>query len=168
MALQQTPRLGEILLERHWVNPEDIQRATNTQRHTHEPLGEILLKQSSINKRQLARALRWQRFVRMALLVGSCSAGLAQQVAASEAQAITDQMVDTIAKQHAPVLTEEQHTRRSTDKLIVSNLQHTLGAPTWSLLKGEYTAGVNKYTEGMRYKAKWSDDSLKLEVCYQF
>ena len=74
MATQQAPRIGDILLERQWVKPEDLARAARTQRITHAPLGEILLQQTSINKRQLARALRWQRFVRMALMVGTCNA----------------------------------------------------------------------------------------------
>jgi len=165
MATQQAPRIGDILLERQWVKADDLARASRTQKLTHAPLGEILLQQASINKRQLARALRWQRFIRMALVVGTCSTSLSQPAFSSEAQRITDQMVDNFQSGAA---SPQVKNRRSSDRLLSNSLKQSLGTPAWTLLQGEYAAGVNRYTEGMRYKANWSEDDFRIEVRYQF
>ena len=165
MATQQAPRIGDILLERQWVKPEDLARAARTQKLTHAPLGEILLQQTSINKRQLARALRWQRFVRMALVVGTCTASLAQPAFASDAQRLTEDMMNSV---NNVATTSVKKNRRSTDRITPNALKQTLGTPMWTVLAGEYAAGVDRYTEGLSYKAKWSEDDVKIEVRYQF
>lgn len=159
-------RLGEILLDRSWISQEDLRRAIEQQAQSQLPLGQILIAQASITERQLKRALRWQRFARAALLVGSMTAAVAP-VAASEAQRLTNQLVDQIAATWALPSQPAASSHHDSNKQQ-KNIKSLLGTPAWTLLQGRYAYGVGKHTEGMRYQAKWDASRLSLEVRYQF
>lgn len=165
-----TPRIGEILLERNWVKPQDLEIAAKIQRETHQPLGQILLQQASVSERHLKRALRWQKVVNTAFLIGSCSAAAFSHYAtASDALRTTEQMVAQITANSTAKSQHRKHLTSFTEtKDIADTVKLALGTPTWTLLKGEYSVGADNYTEGMRYKANWSDSSFKLDVRYQF
>jgi hypothetical protein len=51
---------------------------------------------------------------------------------------------------------------------LASELNSYIEAPVVTLLKGEYSGGVDSYSEGMVYKAKWSNKGVKLNIKYQF
>ena len=51
---------------------------------------------------------------------------------------------------------------------LTSEFKSYIEAPVVTLLKGGYSGGVDPYSEGMVYKAKWSDKGVKLNVKYQF
>ena len=158
-------RLGDILLARHWVAQEDLDRAIDRQRQDPRPLGQILLDQTSISERQLTRALRWQRLARAAVIMGSLGAG-AVPAGASEALRLTDQMVERIAKQYAKSPAKKSGNMSTDDS--AQRLKSLLGAPAWTLLQGRYTLGDAPDIEGVRYQARWSSSHIKLEIRYQF
>lgn len=156
-------RLGDILLARQWIDEADLARAVREQANSQIPLGQILLAQASITERQLKRALRWQRFARAALLMGSLGAAAAP-VGASEAQRLTDQLVDRIGAQFSQA--ERKPDRPSSGK--ENAIKNLLGEPAWALLQGRYSLGTDQATEGVRYQAKWSASKVALEIRYQF
>jgi len=51
---------------------------------------------------------------------------------------------------------------------LTSEFKSYIEAPVVTLLKGGYSGGVDPYSEGMVYKAKWSDKGVKLNIKYQF
>ncbi|AFU99039.2 hypothetical protein [Simiduia agarivorans] len=158
-----TARLGDILLARNWIGEEQLNRAIREQARSQLPLGQILLAQASISERQLKRALRWQRFARAALLMGSLGAAAAP-VGASEAQRLTDQLVERIGAQSSSARTGA---KKSTGERQ-NPVKTLLGTPTWTLLQGRYSLGADSSTEGVRYQARWSASKVSLEIRYQF
>ncbi|RMG95941.1 MAG: type II/IV secretion system protein, partial [Candidatus Dadabacteria bacterium] len=48
-------RLGELLVERGLIRPEDLERALSAQRETGRPLGEVLAEQGVLTE----QAVRW-------------------------------------------------------------------------------------------------------------
>lgn len=158
-----TARLGDILLARNWVGEEQLTRAIREQARSQLPLGQILLAQSSISERQLRRALRWQRLARAALLMGSLGAATAP-VAASEAQRLTDQLVERIGAQSSGQRASGKKARGERQNPV----KNLLGTPTWTLLQGRYSMGADTATEGVRYQARWSASKVSLEIRYQF
>jgi len=51
---------------------------------------------------------------------------------------------------------------------FTSGVRFHVGTPLISLLKGRYEGGVDTYTQGVAYKARWTDKSIKLGVNFQF
>ncbi len=55
----------------------------------------------------------------------------------------------------------------SADNLI-EVLEKRVNSPVLMLLKGKYEGGVDSFSEGVRFKAKWSKKSIHFELKYQF
>ena len=66
MATQQNSRLGQILLNKGLISPDQLAQAIQLQAKTHKRLGEILIEQGLVSERQLSRALKKQSSLRIA------------------------------------------------------------------------------------------------------
>ncbi len=161
-------KLGQLLLDRHLISPQQLADAIAAQRQQAIPLGEILVQQHLISERQLARTLKWQSLLRTAMLVSSFSLA-ASPCLASEAQRMTQQFVNDIGG-----YTQPKHKTKKTKRFNepepswLTELRSGPAAPIVAMVSGRYTGGVKSSAKGLRYKAKWSEDSLKLELRYQF
>jgi|GEM_PF-5245188 len=51
---------------------------------------------------------------------------------------------------------------------LKTELKHYIGTPMYTLFQGKYKGGVDKYTEGMAYKAEWNKKGVSFELKYQF
>ena len=51
---------------------------------------------------------------------------------------------------------------------FTADVKHYIGAPMVTLLSGEYKGGVDSFTQGLAYKANWSERGAKVNVNYQF
>lgn len=51
---------------------------------------------------------------------------------------------------------------------LKTEIKNYMGTPMYTLFKGEYEGGADKYTEGMAYKAEWDQKGVSFEIKYQF
>lgn len=162
-------KLGELLLQRQLISSDQLQCAIALQQQTRRPLGEILVAQQLISERQLKRTLKWQQILKAAMLISSFTLACSPCVA-SEAQRLTQQLVSNLASHsqasHSKDTAKRQTRQREPEWL--TSLRAGPAAPVVTLISGQYAGGVSKFTKGVRYQANWSEDSLKLELRYQF
>jgi len=189
-------RLGELLVERHHITQAQLDDAVRQQSINPLPLGELLILNGAISRRQMQRTLKWQSLVRVAAVVTSFSLapvafaqgeGMAipQANVAGEEQVLeygsrpaTTQILSLLLSLNAmdPISyaidrTYQLETPRTNDNLLAkftSGVKFHVGTPLVSLLKGRYDGGVDTYTQGIAYKARWTEQSVKLGMHYQF
>lgn len=169
---QHSPaKLGDLLLQRHWISQQILDQALDNQKQSGTPLGQILVESAQLSTRQLSRALKWQACLRMAMLASSfslCSqAAVATDIylaSATSAQLAPDQK----GEMGATLGPGQSFNSAVNENSLAGFVKNSFGEPVWTLLRGRYSAGVDRVTEGMRYQAKWSQKSFKLEARYQF
>jgi len=189
-------RLGELLVERHHITQSQLDDAVRQQNINPLPLGELLILNGVISRQQMQRTLKWQSLVRVAAVVTSFTlapvafaqgSGLAMQqtpVAAEEQELeyglrpATTQILSLLLSLNGMESVGYAIDRSyalepspADDSLLSSfatGVKFHVGAPLVSLLKGRYDGGVDAFTHGIAYKARWTEQSLKLGVHYQF
>lgn len=162
-------KLGEMLVQRQLISREQLQSAIALQQQTRQPLGEILVNLQLISERQLIRTLKWQQMLKAAMLISSFTLA-GSPCFASEAQRLTHQLVANPANYSQASLNPGTAKRATAHRepSWLTNLRTGPAAPVVTLISGHYAGGVSKFTKGVRYQANWSEDSLKLELRYQF
>ncbi|UTA47441.1 hypothetical protein L1F30_14930 [Simiduia sp. 21SJ11W-1] len=166
--MQNHRKLGELLLDRKLITQQQLADAISEQQRHAKPLGEILLERKIISARQLSRTLKWQALLRAAMLVSSFGLA-ASPCQASEAQRITQQLVgDLGSAAQLRARNDRPQQAGNTEPEWLRNLRAGPTAPIVTLLSGRYAGGVKTSMKGLRYKADWSDSSVKLELRYQF
>lgn len=189
-------RLGELLLQRKLLTREQLNSAIAAQQTSHLPLGEILLERELITARQIERSLKWQSFVRLAAMVTTVTLAPAMAIQASvlgeetgsrrlENISIKSELntnpdvaggvaIDTTSLINVDDLNVAERKDLTSGKGASpvdkwrSEVKGYMGTPMYTFLKGEYRSGVDRYSEGLVYKTKWSKKGLRLEVKYQF
>ncbi|TQV82498.1 hypothetical protein FKG94_07090 [Exilibacterium tricleocarpae] len=151
------PRIGELLLRHRLVNRSQLAAAIRTQRRSDKRLGEILVDQQVISRSQLSLSLRRQTLMRCICVAATL---ILTPLLSAQAQSQEKSRSDMLPSMGAGLKTE------SVD--LVKTLEKRFNSPLLTLLKGEYKGGVDKNSEGLRYKAEWSEDSVMFEVKYQF
>ena len=164
-------RLGELLLQRRLITEQQLQSAMMQQAREQRPLGEILLRQRAITARQLKRTLKWQQLLSATMLLSSFTLATGPCMA-SEAQRLTRQLMDNLVP---AAISDNQSATAGTPREAgpkepqwITNLRRGPTAPIVTLLSGQYNGGVSRFTKGLRYRAKWSEEQLTLELRYQF
>lgn len=90
-------RIGELLLQKGYLNPTQLRQALNLQRGSELKLGEILIQQGLITQEQLQQVLneqRWRNLVTSVLFsVSTFAPNLPQRVLSVETQATLEQSI---------------------------------------------------------------------------
>ncbi|HEY9827764.1 MAG TPA: peptidoglycan DD-metalloendopeptidase family protein, partial [Stenomitos sp.] len=95
-------RVGEVLLQKGLITPQQLAEALQQQSTTHLKLGEVLIEQGSVTKRQLNRALneqRWRNGAAALFLTLSAGFAIVPKVIAPEAVAIQPSQT-TVGNKH--------------------------------------------------------------------
>lgn len=204
-AGESTPRLGELLLERHLITPQQLAAAIAVQQRDQRALGAILVSQQLLTERQLRRTLRWQHWLRQTIAAStvsfSCLTFSCLQTASADEtlgsgfvadQAEVGRLVDAAANwRPASRGMSASYSQSSTSynlsgytgdsyragekrgherqrRRFEQDIRDSIGDTMYVFLKGEYSGGVGRYEEGLRYTAKWDDDEIKIDFRYQF
>ncbi len=69
-------RLGELLVSKGLVSPQDLRFALATQKQTHKPLGQVFISENMISQRDLTLLLMRQTLLRMAAAFLLCAASI--------------------------------------------------------------------------------------------
>lgn len=83
-------RIGELLVRKGAISPQDLRDALHTQKETQRPLGEVFLEQSVISKRQLMFMLWKQHALRTCAAAVLCFASLSATDKKARAEVIKD------------------------------------------------------------------------------
>lgn len=176
-------RIGELLLQRRLINPAQLAAAIAQQQHDKRRLGAILVSQQLVTERQLHRTLRWQHWLRQAVAASTLSFGCLTATADEPAPSLnfapdenqigrlTEAAANWQPGQRPSInrdrLGEPRNEERRRNR-FEQQLRDGIGDTAVIVLKGEYSGGVDRYQDGLRYTAKWTDDSVKLELKYYF
>jgi murein DD-endopeptidase MepM/ murein hydrolase activator NlpD len=91
-------RVGEVLVQKGLITPEDLSKALLLQREMQLKLGEVLVQQGLVTQQQLDRALveqRWRNWVAAVLLSLSAGFAIAPKLAASSTMATVNPVTQT-------------------------------------------------------------------------
>lgn len=169
-------RIGDLLLQRGLITRTQLDDAIAEQKSSHRYLGEILVSRQLITERQLKQNLKWQSLLRNVCIVTAFALTPWHNAQANSESIEEDNYEETLGSylshQNNPSLgspkSNDSYQLKTSGQKLSNQLKEIFGSTMLTFLTGKYESGVDKHSKGMRYKAKWSNKSVRVEWKLKF
>lgn len=157
----QTPRLGDLMMQRHQITSHQLSLAVLVQRREPtRPIGEILIQLGFISPKQLKRNLRWQRYLQCA------SVALAFTLAPFHFAAANDN--EELYPGMQQFLHGENNLADSDEGMTLFSFSNNSLTTFWTSKPEPQSQELDFAEGGLKYQADLKADGITLGVSYSF